>query len=308
MPTDISIIIPLFNKEGFIVQTLKSIVNQDNKDWECIIVDDGSTDNSLQIVTDFCNTYAGNWKILSVTNGGQTKARNIGIREATGRYLAFLDGDDLWVSDKLSKQFDYLESNPGVIGVLSGYAIFKVNSNRVRVVKGNDFQKMLRRWADMSGFGGGLESVGMVRRPSSIDDALFDQKLSTSSGLDFTIRLSLLGKVALLPDIGLLYRLSEGQWHTNSEELSKNMSIISEKYSTYFNFDLKSRHIDYYFWVEVRKHGRIYLVRRVLSDLVRFRIRRLRMLSWLLTRNVKALFLGRLNRKFVLKQIQEIVA
>jgi len=308
VPTDISIIIPLFNKEGFIVQTLKSIVNQDNKDWECIIVDDGSTDNSLQIVTDFCNTYAGNWKILSVTNGGQTKARNIGIREATGRYLAFLDGDDLWVSDKLSKQFDYLESNPGVIGVLSGYAIFKVNSNRVRVVKGNDFQKMLRRWADMSGFGGGLESVGMVRRPSSIDDALFDQKLSTSSGLDFTIRLSLLGKVALLPDIGLLYRLSEGQWHTNSEELSKNMSIISEKYSTYFNFDLKSRHIDYYFWVEVRKHGRIYLVRRVLSDLVRFRIRRLRMLSWLLTRNVKALFLGRLNRKFVLKQIQEIVA
>ena len=308
MPTDISIIITLFNKEGFIVQTLKSILNQDNNDWECIIVDDGSTDNSLQIVTDFCNTYAGNWKILSVTNGGQTKARNIGIREATGRYLAFLDGDDLWVSDKLSKQFDYLESNPGVIGVLSGYAIFKVNSNRVRVVKGNDFQKMLRRWADMSGFGGGLESVGMVRRPSSIDDALFDQKLSTSSGLDFTIRLSLLGKVALLPDIGLLYRLSEGQWHTNSEELSKNMSIISEKYSTYFNFDLKSRHIDYYFWVEVRKHGRIYLVRRVLSDLVRFRIRRLRMLSWLLTRNLKALFLGRLNRKFVLKQIQEIVA
>jgi glycosyltransferase involved in cell wall biosynthesis len=307
VPTDISIIIPLFNKEDFIVQTLKSILNQDNKDWECIIVDDGSTDNSLQIVTDFCNTYNGNWKILSVTNGGQTKARNIGIREATGRYLAFLDADDLWVSDKLSKQFDYLESNPGVIGVLSGYAIFKVNSNKVRVVKGNDFQKMLRKWADMSGFGGGLESVGMVRRPSSIDDALFDQKLSTSSGLDFTIRLSLLGKVALLPDIGLLYRLSEGQWHTNSEELSKNMSIISEKYSNYFNFDLGSRHVDYYFWVEVRKHGRAYLVRMVLSDLVRFRIRRLRMLFWLLTRNLKALFLGRLNRKFVLKQIQEIV-
>jgi glycosyltransferase involved in cell wall biosynthesis len=307
VPTDISIIIPLFNKEDFIVQTLKSILNQDNKDWECIIVDDGSTDNSLQIVTDFCHTYVGNWKILSVTNGGQTKARNIGIREATGRYLAFLDADDLWVSDKLSKQFDYLESNPGVLGVLSGYAIFKVNSNKVRVVKGNDFQKMLRKWADMSGFGGGLESVGMVRRPSSIDDALFDQKLSTSSGLDFTIRLSLLGKVALLPDIGLLYRLSEGQWHTNSEELSKNMSIISEKYSNYFNFDLGSRHVDYYFWVEVRKHGRAYLVRMVLIDLVRFRIRRLRMLSWLLTRNLKALFLGRLNRKFVLKQIQEIV-
>jgi len=304
VPTDISIIIPLFNKEDFIVQTLKSILNQDNKDWECIIVDDGSTDNSLQIVTDFCNTYAGNWKILSVINGGQTKARNIGIREATGRYLAFLDADDLWVTDKLSKQFQYLEGSPEVVAVLSSYAIFGASSGRIRVVKVANFDRMLRNWADMSGFGGGLESVGMVRRIEGLDGLFFDESLSTSSGLDFTIRCAQLGNVILLKEIGLLYRLSGGQWHTNIVELSNNAAKIAENYSSYFKSNLHKRHLEYYFWVEARKHGHAHLLLMILSDLVHLRTSRLQMLLCLFSRNIKALWVGSLNRKYVLKQLQ----
>ena len=304
MPTDISIIIPLFNKEDFIVQTLKSILNQDNKNWECIIVDDGSTDNSLQIVTDFCNSYAGNWKILSVTNGGQTKARNIGIREATGRYLAFLDADDLWVTDKLSKQFQYLEGNPEVVAVLSSYAIFGASSGKIRVVRIANFDRMLRNWADMSGFGGGLESVGMVRRTEGLGALFFDESLSTSSGLDFTIRCAQLGNVILLKEIGLLYRLSGGQWHTNIIELSNNAAKIAENYSSYFKSNLHKRHLEYYFWVEARKHGHAHLLLMILSDLVHLRTSRLQMLLCLFSRNIKALWVGSLNRKYVLKQLQ----
>jgi len=304
VPTDISIIIPLFNKEDFIVQTLKSILNQDNNDWECIIVDDGSTDNSLQIVTDFCSTYTGNWKILSVTNGGQTKARNIGIREATGRYLAFLDADDLWVTDKLSKQFQYLEGNPDVIAVLSSYAIFGASSGRIRVVRIANFDRMLRNWADMSGFGGGLESVGMVRRIEGPSGLFFDESLSTSSGLDFMIRCAQLGNVILLKEIGLLYRLSGGQWHTNIVELSNNAAKIAENYSSYFKSNLHKRHLEYYFWVEARKHGHAHLLLMILSDLVHLRASRLQMLLCLFSRNIKALWVGSLNRKYVLKQLQ----
>ena len=106
MSIDVSIVIPLYNKENFILDTLKSIRAQDFKNWECIIIDDGSTDSSLKVVTDFCNAHSGNWKIYSVPNGGQTKARNVGISHAAGRYLAFLDADDLWVTNKLRKQFD----------------------------------------------------------------------------------------------------------------------------------------------------------------------------------------------------------
>jgi glycosyltransferase involved in cell wall biosynthesis len=304
VPTDISIIIPLFNKEDFIVQTLKSILNQDNKDWECIIVDDGSTDNSLQIVTDFCNANAGNWKILSVANGGQTKARNIGIREATGRYLAFLDADDLWVTDKLSKQFQYLEGNPEVMAVLSSYAIFGASSGRIRVVRIANFDRMLRNWADMSGFGGGLESVGMVRRIEGLSGLFFDESLSTSSGLDFMIRCAQLGNVILLKEIGLLYRLSGGQWHTNIVELSNNAAKIAENYSSYFKSNLHKRHLEYYFWVEARKHGHAHLLLMILSDLVHLRSSRLQMLLRLFLRNIKALWVGSLNRKYVLKQLQ----
>ena len=91
MPIDVSIIIPLYNKEHFIIDTLKSIRAQEFENWECIIVDDGSTDGSQKAVTDFCNSHSGNWKIYSIPNGGQTKARNIGIRHATGKYLSFLE-------------------------------------------------------------------------------------------------------------------------------------------------------------------------------------------------------------------------
>ena len=306
MPLEISIIIPLYNKEEFIVDTLKSVLHQDIQNWECIIVDDGSTDNSLRVVTDFCNSHPGNWSILSVANGGQTKARNIGIKEAKGKYLAFLDADDLWVTNKLSTQFNYLEAHPNIVGVLSSYAIFKAKSKRVRVVRSGNFDTLLRKWVDMSGFGGGLESVGMVRLTDKIANSLFDEKLSTSSGLDYTIRYSQLGQMALLDEIGLLYRLSEGQWHSNIDELTNNMLLISEKYSQYFKLDLNTRHVNYYFWVEVRKHGHAYLGRMVLADFAHMRISRLKMLYWLLSRNIKALVQGRLNRNYVLKQIEQL--
>ena len=304
MPIDVSIIIPLYNKEHFIIDTLKSIRAQDFENWECIIIDDGSTDGSLKVVTDFCNAHSGNWKIYSIPNGGQTKARNIGIRHATGRYLAFLDADDLWVTNKLSTQFDYLEANPSVIGVLSGYAIFSSNLKRIRVVRNTNFNRMLKNWTSMRGFGGGLESVGMVRRNIYRDEIFFDEDLSTSSGLDFTIRCSQFGKMVVLDEIGLLYRLSSGQWHTNIDELSDNMSLISKKYSSYFKLDLHKRHLDYYFWIEVRKHGHAHLIRATLSDLAHLRVLRLQMLYWLLARNIKALLIGRLSRRYVLKQLR----
>ena len=308
MPIDISIIIPLYNKQDYILDTLKSVVFQDLKNWECIIVDDGSTDASLGIVNDFCGTHVGNWKVLSIPNGGQTKARNIGVKAAQGKYLSFLDADDLWVRNKLSVQFDFLEANPKIVGVLSSYAIFKSNSRRIRVIRGRSFIQMLHKWANMSGFGGGLESVGMVRHFRGQPEVLFDENLSTSSGLDFAVRFSQLGEMVLLKDIGLLYRLSEGQWHTNAEELKANTSIISEKFSDYFGEHLQARHHEYFHWIEVRKHGYPYLLHEVAKDLVNLRISRLKMLFWLLSRNIVALFRGHYSKKLILEQLKQITS
>ena len=303
MPADISIIIPLYNKEKFILDTLRSVYLQDISNWECIIVDDGSTDMGLELVYEFISTHPAKWKVLPIKNGGQTKARNLGIKAAVGRYLAFLDADDLWVPDKLSKQFKFLEANPAVSGVLSGYAIFQSNSKLIRVVNGKNFERLLRRWSNMRGFGGGLESVGMVRHNLNSDKFFFDETLSTSSGLDFTLNCARNGEMRLLNNIGMLYRLSEGQWHTNSDELKRNSTLISKKHSSYLKENLNESHQHYYYWIEVRKHGYPYLAHAILKDLFRFRLARLQMLYWLLSRNIKALFLGLYHRKFVREQL-----
>jgi len=95
-----SIVIPLYNKENYIEDTLKSVVNQNFKDFEIIIVDDGSVDASLQIVENFDKIPL---RILRQKNQGVSVARNHGIKNAEGRYIALLDADDIWFPNHLSE-------------------------------------------------------------------------------------------------------------------------------------------------------------------------------------------------------------
>lgn len=96
----ISIVIPLYNKEKSIVRTLDSVLAQTNTDYECLIVNDGSTDESADVVCDvICKMGNGmreKFRLIEKENGGVSSARNCGVQEAKGEYVAFLDGDDLW--------------------------------------------------------------------------------------------------------------------------------------------------------------------------------------------------------------------
>ena len=89
----VSIIIPVYNAEAFIARCLKSVSDQSYKDWECIIVNDGSTDGSLCL----CEQWAQKdtrFNVISQTNGGVSSARNIGMTQAKGDYVCFIDVDD----------------------------------------------------------------------------------------------------------------------------------------------------------------------------------------------------------------------
>lgn len=92
----ISVIIPLFNKESIIERTLNSVLSQDYDDYEVVIVDDGSTDNSLQIAKEYKNRdhKLANIQIIEQDNGGPSKARNTGVKYAKGEWIVFLDADD----------------------------------------------------------------------------------------------------------------------------------------------------------------------------------------------------------------------
>lgn len=131
----VSIVIPVYNAEKCISDTVASIKSQSYKNWEIIMVDDGSDDRSLDIM----NALAcDNIKVLSCGKGSAAIARNKGIDEAKGRYIAFLDADDLWYSDKLEKQLEFMEKKDAAFS-FTGYEFadeYGVSVNKVVQVPG----------------------------------------------------------------------------------------------------------------------------------------------------------------------------
>lgn len=107
----ISIIMPVYNVEKFISQTIKSILDQTYENWELLLVDDGSKDNSCEIINEFSKKDNRIKVFIQEINGGAAKARNIGIDKANGRYICFLDSDDLWDKNKLKKQLEFMKKN-----------------------------------------------------------------------------------------------------------------------------------------------------------------------------------------------------
>lgn len=105
----VSVIIPTYKRSGYLKLTLQSILNQTFKDFEIIVVDDGTpNDENLFLCQKFEKV-----KYIKIENsGGPAKPRNIGIRKAKGKYIAFVDDDDLWLPNKLEKQLTVLENNP----------------------------------------------------------------------------------------------------------------------------------------------------------------------------------------------------
>ena len=105
----VSIIMPSYNTGKFIQETINSVKNQTYNNWELIIVDDGSTDNTDEVVRAIKDDRIK--YIKNKVNKGAAISRNIALREAKGKWIAFLDSDDLWKEDKLEKQIKFMEDN-----------------------------------------------------------------------------------------------------------------------------------------------------------------------------------------------------
>jgi len=107
----VTVIIPIYGVEKYIANTVKSVLAQSYENFELLLIDDGSPDRSIEICRQLGDPRI---KILQQDNRGPASARNLGIRVATGDYLAFLDGDDLWLPDKLEKHVHHLDNAPEV--------------------------------------------------------------------------------------------------------------------------------------------------------------------------------------------------
>lgn len=107
----VSIIMPTYNCEKFIESSIKSVIDQTYQNWELIIVDDCSTDSTKKIVKKYMDKYKNILYKLLLKNSGAAVARNTGIKMAKGKYIAFLDSDDLWNRNKLKEQVSFMKEN-----------------------------------------------------------------------------------------------------------------------------------------------------------------------------------------------------
>ena len=107
----ISIITPMYNSNDFVGNTINSVLAQTYQNWELIIIDDASNDGSVKIAESFAVKDERIKLIKLDANKGPAAARNKGIKEASGRYIAFLDSDDLWYEEKLNKQLNFMKQN-----------------------------------------------------------------------------------------------------------------------------------------------------------------------------------------------------
>lgn len=106
----VSVIMPIYNAEKYLVETIKSIFKQDYKDIEIVLVDDCSIDSSAQIISELQETHPELVYFLQEKNMGAGAARNKALEIAKGQYVAFLDSDDIWLPDKISRQIELMKS------------------------------------------------------------------------------------------------------------------------------------------------------------------------------------------------------
>jgi hypothetical protein len=211
-----------------------------------------------------------------------------------------VDADDIWLQSKLQIQVEYLEKNPDVSMLLSNYIIFNDSSlSELRGIRAKNVLVQTRRWLDMRGFGGLVESTGILRASSLADDLVFDSTLITAEGLDFVIRWNLEKCVQILPNFLTLYRISDNQLHNNVELTKTNMLTLVDRYSQELNVGEKAllRQDAYFALANMREWPKLKIVSQMLHNLLARNFEVFFMAVWIIGRNLRAKFLSRNTKK-----------
>ena len=221
----ISVIIPAYNAEKTVLETIRSVLNQTITDIELIVVDDGSSDETVAIARAVKDPRV---RIYSFTNGGAAMARNRGIEKSTGEFLSFIDSDDLWTPDKLEKQLKTLQDNPKAGGVYSWTLIMdnsgeKVYPGNCESYTGDVYPHLL-----LSNFVGSGSNM-LVRRSASEAIGGFDTSLYSHEDWDYYLRLSQRWLFAVVSEPQILYRKREDSVCSNFEVMEHYIFILHDK-------------------------------------------------------------------------------
>lgn len=191
---EVSVIIPTYNRKNFLKEALLSVYNQTFKDFEVIVYDDGSTDDTLKLADLFKKYYPLTY-IFSKENRGPSYARNRAVELAKGRYIAFLDSDDLWLKNKLKIQFEFMKKNNIRICQTDEFWIRngkKVNPmNKHKKPSGDVFERSLDLCVVSP-------SAVMLEKTLFYECGGFDESLPACEDYDLWLRISLREHIHLL--------------------------------------------------------------------------------------------------------------
>ena len=213
MPT-VSVIIPTYNSAQYVVEAVESVLAQTWQDFEILVIDDGSTDETEQVLRRYKNPV----RYLHQSNGGVAVARNRGIQESRGRYLAFLDADDTWLPDKLEFQINELQKHPQTQACYSAFTIVDADLNPLGISRS---QRQNSALEDLLTHGNIIGSICTVLCERSLFDEVggFDPKLSQCADWDMWVRLAAHTEFLYLDEPLVTYR-------QHSTNMSRNAPLL----------------------------------------------------------------------------------
>lgn len=211
----VSVIVPSYNSEKTVVETIGSVLQQTLTDFELIVINDGSTDATLSLLNEIDDSRL---KVFSIKNGGVANARNIGIEKAKGGYLTFLDADDLWTVDKLEAQVKALQRHPNAGVAYSwtramdggGELFYDANASSF---SGDVLAQLLLENFIASG------SNIMVTRQAAASVEPFDGSTNPCEDWDYVLRLAREWDFVAVSKPQILYRQTAGSLSTNLKKM-----------------------------------------------------------------------------------------
>lgn len=222
---------PVYNSAKYLTQAINSVITQTFIDWELIIINDASTDNSEELIKKFTDSRIK--LIVNKKNLGLSGARNVGLAQANGEYVAFLDSDDYWLPAKLEKQISFLDQHPevglcGTQAVAFGdkqkpktmHCFFNPNLLECLILFVNPF----------------ITSTVVLRRKILVDNGLFfDLNYTPTEDYEFWDRISRFAKIANLKGRLSYYRFHPEQTSKHLKSMEQVQKIIGELHSRQFN-------------------------------------------------------------------------
>lgn len=218
--------IPAYNAQATITETLASLLAQTFSDFEAIVVDDGSRDTTPAVAA---ATGDPRIRVISIPNGGVARARNHGIAESTGTYVAFLDANDLWAPQKLALQVSALQASDNAEMCVTGAVRIDADGRQLGPMPLMHPEDVTRALL-LHSMAVGCLSSGMVRRETLGSVGNFDPRFSQTADWDLWLRLSLTTDFAILDESLTLYRTSPGNMSSNIQLLERDTFAVLDAF------------------------------------------------------------------------------